>query len=98
MKMMIVFYTMAVTSLIVMIAGTALILWLLFYAAESIWAKHSALAHNVKDYLLHKNDFSLYQRDVHEWDKAKNRHQTECRNCQYRKEFVKREQEADTDE
>lgn len=91
MKTMIVFYTMAVTSLIVMIAGATLILLLFFCVVESLWAKHSALAHNVKDYLLHKNDFSLYQRDVCAWDIAKNRHQMECRNCRYRKESMKRE-------
>lgn len=84
----ILFYVMGVTSLAVLLFGAFMLVALILYAIENMWAKHSALAHNVKDYLFHKDDFRLYQHDIAEWDKSKNRHQMECRECLYRKEHM----------
>ena len=84
-------YAMGVSALVVIILGTICAVVLGVYFVQSIWAKCSACAENVMEYLLNKRDFELYKRDAKAWDDVKRARQDRCKNCRYRQESLKKE-------
>lgn len=84
-------YAMGLASLVVIIAGAFFLVVMIVYGIQSVWAKVSACAKNVSEYLLNKRDFELYQRDVKAWDNAKQAEKDRCKHCHYRQESLKKE-------
>lgn len=84
-------YAMGIASLAVIIAGAFFLVVMIVYGIQDIWAKVSACAKNVSEYLLNKRDFELYKRDVKAWDDAKRVAKDRCKNCRYRQESLKKE-------
>lgn len=84
-------YAMGVSALVVIILGTICAVVLGVYFVQSIWAKCSACAKNVREYLQNKQDFEVYKADVLRWDMAKREKALRCRECAYRKKYMDEE-------
>lgn len=87
----IILYLMGFTSIVVLVAGAALLVMLIAFAIASIWAKFSNIAHNVMRYLRVRNDFERYMDDFAAWENANRRNADKCRFCEYRKQALENE-------
>lgn len=67
----IILYALGIASLVVLVAGTLFMVVLIIYGIQKIWAKVSACAKNTREYMEHRQDYTLYKRDFVYWEESK---------------------------
>ncbi len=88
-----VLYLMGFVSVVVIIAGGALLVSLAAWKIADIWAGLSKLAKIIRDYQRNEEDFRKYKEDFDFWENEKRRKVDRCKACDYRRQLLEQDKE-----
>lgn len=88
-----VLYFMRFVSVVVIIAGGALLVSFAAWKIADIWSRFSALANNIREYKRSEADFRKYKEEFDFWENEKRRKVDRCKACDYRRQVLEQDKE-----
>lgn len=88
-----VLYLMGFVSVVVIIAGGALLVSLAAWKIADIWSGLSKLAAIIRDYQSKEADFRKYKEEFAFWENEKMRTVNRCKACDYRRQVLEQDKE-----
>lgn len=88
-----VLYLMGFVSVMVIIAGGAILVSLAAWKIADIWSGLSKLAAIIRDYQSEEADFRKYKEEFDFWENEKRRKVERCKACDYRRQVLEQDKE-----